>query len=167
MDGQAGLGYDELAGTSAGQVIFSPDSRHVVYIAGKGGSYHLVIDGREEGPPCGGIANDSISFSLVGDHVAYVGMTNHKYFVVRDGEKGPDYDMVHTLVFSSDGKHLAYAARLGQKWFLVVDGKTGPEYDSIYPETVVCNADGSVGYLAFKNGRVFPAGLYHVTQPIK
>ena len=70
-------------------------------------------------------------FSPDGKRVAYSARKGGRWFVVVDGQAGPEYDgiMAGTPVFSPDGKRLAYVPEKGGKWLVVVDGQEGPTYD--------------------------------------
>jgi Tol biopolymer transport system component len=119
--------------------IFSPDSRHVVYIAGQDGKYWIVRDGKI-GKAFSDIIEASLTFSASSDHLAYVAREGKQYVMVLDGRLGPRYDQIGPPVFSPDGKHLAYAARQGKRWLVVRDGAPGPPMD--YAWGPVFSADG-------------------------
>lgn len=125
--------------------VFTPDSKHVVYIAKKGEKAVVVVDGKEDAPH--DKIHDSIpTFSPDGSHRAYVardfgeGPDSGKDRVVIDGKAGPAFDFVppQSLIFSPDGQHHAYGAQRGgvvpqdsSTWTVVLDGKEGPAYDQV------------------------------------
>ena len=77
--------------------------------------------------------------------------------MVVDGQAGAAYDKVGCaeLVFSPDSKHVAYRAQIGEKWFVVLDGQAGGEYDQIPVIKLSFNGDGSLDYLAVKDGTLY------------
>lgn len=125
--------YDEIR-----NVVFSPDSRHLVVKAQRGGSWVMVVDGVEsreyepddnEPGKIAYSADDEIAFSADGRRVAYVARRGGKDFVVVDGAEGNRYDDIRNLTFSADGRHVVHTARRGNKHLVVVGGVEGREYD--------------------------------------
>jgi len=74
-----------------------------------------------------------------------------KRHVEIDGQSGPGYDRIETLIFSSDSKHIAYKALKGIKHVVAVDGQTGPEYDLILDGGPTLHSDGRFEYLALRD----------------
>ncbi len=111
VNGKKGLDYDEI-----NDVHFSSDG-HLYYRASMindGGSF-VIKDEEESGPykatPNGGDMAAALVFSPDGKHVAYRAGDGKHVFVVADGKKGADYDMLHSkLVYSPNSQHLAYLA---------------------------------------------------------
>jgi hypothetical protein len=142
-DGVDGAKYDHILSPP----IFSPDSKHLAYIAESEGKYFVVLDGKE------GKKYDHIIFGAVGalplgdllpvfspdsQHIAYVAIDGGKYMMVRDTEEGKKYDRVVGYeqlvgpVFSPDSKHLAYIASDAQGEYVVVnDNVEGAKYIKI------------------------------------
>jgi hypothetical protein len=81
----------------------------------------------------------------------YAARKGDKWFVVLDGQAGPEYDEIleGTPVFSSDGKRVAYGAGKGGKRFVVIDGQEGTMYDGI--RNLVFSPDGK--HLAYGAGK--------------
>ena len=92
-----------------------------------------------------------------GCHIAYATYVPGGVAVFRDGKTGRAYDGIGkgTLIFSPSGKHLAYGAKKGSKSLVVLDGKEGPQYDVIVPNGPTFRTDGTLEYLAGKNGVLF------------
>jgi len=92
-----------------------------------------VIDGQSEPGEYDEIG--PVIFSPDGKRVAYPAKRDSKWFMVVDGQEGPEYDKISLSreVFSPDSKRLVYGAMKGDKWFVVLDGKAGPEsgYDNV------------------------------------
>jgi hypothetical protein len=127
LDGRAGSFY-----SLTGKPVWSPDSKHLAYVAWYGQDEQCVIlDGRE------GKKYDEISipiFSSDSRHVAYRVRKGANRFVVADGEDGPKYEMGSTisqLKFAPDDNRLIYAVNKDGKWMVVIDGEEGPLYDGI------------------------------------
>lgn len=149
-----GPAYPEIWG-----LTLSPDGRRVAYACKSGKKWRVVVDG-EPGPEYDGIPYYRLIFSPDSQRVAYACQTGKKWRVVVDGEPGPEYDYVHSLTFSPDSRRVAYVAHRGKKRLVVVDGEPGPQYDSIIPGGPSFRPDGTIEWLALKDG-----GLWRVTVP--
>lgn len=136
--------------------VFSPDSKHLGYVAASGtinrwghaevDYYFPVIDGKEGKRHKEKILEEGLVFSPNGEVVAYVAKEFNAQFVVLDGKEHKKYNSIGSkLIFSSDSKRLAYVAEDSGKQFFVVDGKEGKGY-SAYPgidaENLVFSHDG-------------------------
>jgi Tol biopolymer transport system component len=154
LDGREGPPYPWVEG-----LVFSPDSRHLAYVAHRDDSQFVVMDGRE-GPAYDFVAPGRPIFSPDGQRTAYVAGRGGKSLVVVDGREGPKYKDAEFPVFSPDSRHIAYAAQRGDRWRVVVDGREGPEVPDIaYGGEPQFAADGSVRYLVQSAD-----GFYRVTQ---
>lgn len=116
-------------------VLFSPDSKRMVYLASADEAWLIVADGKN-GKPYEGV--DEIAFSPDSSRLAYVAQTGTKQFVVLDGNEGKHYDAVRDLVFSPNGKTLAYAAytKKYKRWCVVINGQEGTAYDLVLAKNV-------------------------------
>ena len=135
---------------------FSPDSRHLAYVAKVDDGYCAVVDG-VEGKPYEWIGYDTrsgisgIVFSLDSSRVAFVAGNpylpdTHQEFAVIDGVEGKPYDSVFGLVFSPDSKRVAYVASVGDRRSAVIDGVEKP-HDGVL-EVVFSPNSKRVGYRA-------------------
>jgi Tol biopolymer transport system component len=133
VDGKVGTAYSSIA-TSP---IFSADSKSVAYVARKGSSNAVVVDG-QPGPSYDKV--DFLSFSRDGDHLAYAARTGTNESLVVDGRATPvdgsiidardgvfyasvspgpigrdraDYTPLGALALSPDGTRVAYVACKG------------------------------------------------------
>ncbi len=90
----------------------SPDSKHVAYVARRGGKQLVVVDG-VEGKEYDRIGQGTLVFSPDSKRVAYGARRGDKQLVVVDGVEGKEYDGIGqgTLVFSPDSKRVAYGGR--------------------------------------------------------
>lgn len=133
LDGQAGRGYATLNGPT---LFFSPDSKHLAYVAVPvttknpvKGPGLVVLDGVETR-----VYDDVFSgpvFSPDSRRLAFVVLEQGKKHVVvcncplegsGDGQVGRAYDTIaEGLNFSPDSKHVVYRAEREGKRFLVVD----------------------------------------------
>jgi len=120
-------------------LLFSPDSRHIAYVAGTDGQSWINRDGKS-GKAFSGIIEASLTFSSSSDHLAYVARDGKQYLMVLDGRIGPRCDQIGPPVFSPDGRRLAYAARQGKRWLVVRDETPGPLMD--YAWGPVFSTDG-------------------------
>lgn len=136
-------------------IVFSPDSKHVAFIALKGNQSVAVEDGKEITSQ--GLIDGvtSLFFSKQGDHlVCVLRDTPATASIVLDGVIGPKYGGVARPQFSDDGHHLLYVAtKTPGKYTLVVDGKEGPLYDWVGTDNpganVLISSDGAhIAYVA-------------------
>lgn len=146
VDGVEGKTYSRLAtsdlgyGRMADPLKFSPDSKHVAYVAltpagpGQLARWVVVVDGVEQKPyetildptyrrlgpealygsPSLG-SRPGVMFSPDGGRTAYVAQWWDasgwmKNTAVVDGVEGTTYDQVHSITFSNDGRRVAYVA---------------------------------------------------------
>ena len=93
-----------------GDIIFSPDGNHLVYVKVEGKTFIVILDNKIIGNYELPNFVSQLTFSLDGNHFAYEASEEDKHFVVLDGKKQKEYDeQITWLTFSKDGKHLAYA----------------------------------------------------------
>lgn len=131
VNGQEGKHYVGIGN----YLMFSPDSRHLLYPA-KIAEYKwtVVIDGKEDGAhDAWAIFNPS--FSPDGKHTAYTAWTipdKGDWYVVIDGQEGKRYKRLYDGVkFSSDSNHSAYSACDNSSCFMVLDGQEAKRYEFI------------------------------------
>lgn len=147
VDGVKQPVYDGLGG----DIMFSPDSRHISYIGIRRNRHFVVIDGSENGP-YDGTAGGTV-FSRHGARVAYVASTNRKWMVLIDGQASSRHDDVTGLALSGEGRRMAYVARDGGKERFVLDGSPGDPWDRIYlPTGGTFSPDGSRWLYVARNG---------------
>ncbi len=123
---------------AVGRPIFSPDSQRVAYVAGAGGKWVVVVDGKE-GKQYDRIGLDSHSliFSPDSRRVAYIAKVGdtwfNNWFVVADGTEGKRYDSLigrlawepepaGRIIFDSPDS-LHYLAKKGNGIYLVGEDK--------------------------------------------
>jgi roadblock/LC7 domain-containing protein len=113
---------------------FSPDGKHVKYVAVRGDSgdkEFIVLDGKE------GTAYGSLEqsiFSPDSKHVAYSAQRGDETsFLVVDGKQQKLEGKAVFLFFSPNSQHLAYYLEIRGTWCVVVDGKP----NATYPGTVM------------------------------
>ena len=108
-DGEAGRKYD---GTGRG-LRFSPDSRHLAYIAARDGEAFVVRT--EQGRHYASVSNTSLVFAPDSQRLAYVANDGERILIALDGEelRPAGEDVSDRVVFSPDSKRLAYTAIVG------------------------------------------------------
>lgn len=117
-------GINFLAGS-----LWSPDGKHVAWLAVRGSKCILVVDGVES-EPWDNLRNGVVSLSADWSRVGFVAEDGKKTFAVLDGKKlGGEFDEVESIVISPDGRRVALQAIRERKRILLVDGQqVGGEY---------------------------------------
>jgi len=146
-----GVEVKEYGYRSVHGLTFSPDSKHVAYVA----DFRVVVDG-VEGKQYNNI--ESPIFSPDSKRVAYAATSGNKQLVVVNGVEGKAYGdfsggtAVKGIIFSPDSKRVAYAAKREDKWLVVVDGLEGKEYRGI--GTIVFSPDSKrIAYCAKRDNK--------------
>jgi WD40 repeat protein len=135
VDGAESKAYDNIK-----EMAFSPNSKHLAFVAQAEHAHFVVVDGMEQkrhsDTTVTGVSN--ITFSPDGQRLAYKVWTrgeNPHEFVVVDGQEGPTWNGIDFICFSPDSRHVAYLAKLwdGNAWvkLVVLDGHEGGRYDEI------------------------------------
>jgi hypothetical protein len=137
-------------------LIFSPDGRHVAYIAYRNRKQILVCDGKE-GPEWDQINLANSTYMHAGlaspfatdGSLVYAAQAGAATFTVTVGREDQAVSRpwgIGVPVRSADGKHLAYATRKDNQSVLVFDGKEVASAQSLSPdrfladnETLVCH----------------------------
>jgi hypothetical protein len=122
-DGQEGREYDQIE-----NIAFSPDGKRFACTARRRDRASVVVtDGGEQAP----YALIAAPLFSPDGRLTYAARRGSQWFAVLDGQEGPPYDAIGTLVFSAQGGRLAYTARRGKRAVLVSDGREVGEYDSL------------------------------------
>jgi len=139
VDGREGTPFDAVD-----RIRFSPDSKHIAYVARLGEEHFLVFDDKIEGK-CyrGGIGVDPPVFSPDGKHLAYVAVGEKSWFVILDGQEQEHFEKVADLAFSPDSAHLAYLAKMGGKGSIVVDGIRHGAYEEVGTGSITFSPDSA------------------------
>ncbi len=165
VDGKAGPVHDGIGGSlppgvtlnqasmqtgyglgSATSILFSPDSRRIAYLAHFGKMKKVFLDDKPEDVEMDFLAGGMV-FSDDSKRLAYGGRRGNQFFLVVDGKKGADYDMLGYYGFSPDGRHTAFMAKKGDKLVIVVNGQERAEYDMVAAGPVF-RTDGVLEFLA-------------------
>ena len=120
--------HDEI---SEAGVVFSADGARFAWVAGtRDGKQVAVIDGEPQ-TTFDGIAPYGVLFSPDGERHAYVARDGETSRVVLDGDAGPAFDQILSIVWSSVGAHLGYIASSGDKRVVSYDHEIVAEVDGI------------------------------------
>lgn len=145
-----GADYDAIS-----DLAFSPDGASLAYLARRGATRLLVLDGKEEPLPEGGFLAAPV---VRPDHkgVGIILATDRGYFL-HEGFAGKPRHQRYTdagdLTYSVAGDH-AYVAMTGKNMHIVVNGKEGPAFDRVV--TPAFSPDGRfLVYRARKDGKRF------------
>jgi WD40 repeat protein len=120
-DGKEGKYYDSVSG-----LVFSQDSKHVMYNARSGGKGIIVKDEIEIAE------SNSLQYSVFspdGNRMACVFKEGDKKYVVADGNRGKLYANITGLIFSPNSKRYAYAAWYDHSMCAVIDGVEQKSYE--------------------------------------
>jgi len=133
-------------------LVFSPDGQKIAYSASNNRGIFVVINGQENKVSGASYIQD-IVFSADSKNVAYKvfqGGGKRKYFVVLNGQRGKEYNVVSNLVFSPDSKHLAYMVSedFRKKAFAVLNGQEGKSYNIIFPPFLFSPDGQRLAYVA-------------------
>src|SRR5262249_52978265 len=112
-----------------GEVSWSPDGRHLAYVAERRGAWTVVRDGRP-GAWHDGIKARSIHWSAGGTHLGYVGEDRGHVLPVIDGVPGRPYEAIAGLEVRDDGGAL-YAARRGGVSYVIDRGREIGPYEDV------------------------------------
>lgn len=152
--------------------VYSPDGRRFAYLVRKAGKTGVAIDSDSHSKPIYyGVTE--IAWDPASERIAFV--ANHDgpsmvaadgeafeegggmWFAVtraagaKDGEEGPGFVGVDSLVFSPSGDHLAYRARRGLRYMIVVGETRSEVYDEVSPP--VFSPDGTKVAFGARRGR--------------
>ncbi|HIJ96078.1 MAG TPA: hypothetical protein HPP94_10180 [Desulfuromonadales bacterium] len=116
-------------------LVFSEDGNHIAYVAQKGTSSYLILDGKEVAIPTGiypwppVIRPDYKGAGII--VVGKKGASMHQAFF-DDGIRTPqNYKECADLVYSKDGKNHAYVAIRNERFVIVTNGVEGPMFDRV------------------------------------
>jgi Tol biopolymer transport system component len=143
VDGLRDSRFDRIADGGTSALLFSPDSKHIAFVAGTSAGWSVVLDGK----PGAAFATQPsrLAFSPDSQHLAFVDSTGGSQAVVLDGKGGQAYAEIKELCFGRTGGHVAYAARVDPgHWVAVVDDKATPPGSAYLDVTDLClNTDGT------------------------
>jgi hypothetical protein len=148
------------------QVVFSGDSRHLIYVIEDGDGKKVVIDG-----VAGDLQRDVIGLTVSRDgfHFAYaVEGDSLKWTAVLDGRPiGGEFARIDHFCLSPDGKHVAYVGATTVEAFaearqqVVVNGNAGPAYYGITAGPIYSPDSGHLAYGATRVEGADGLGIHH------
>ena len=126
--------------------FYSPDNRHIAFLAKSGQEVQLVLDGEEMGEY---LKLLSYHFSETGGEFYFITQNLDRLYYFHKGARqyGPFENIKLTFAVSRDGTHFAFAKKANGIWSLVRDGQDGPVYDLI-AHTVYGGAKGNLAFSA-------------------
>jgi len=134
------------------------DGHKAAYLVGEGKEGLAVCVNGRELRRHKAIGAESLLFSPDGGRLAYSARDGEKWFVVVDGQAGPEFDAVGTVVFNGNAEHFAYPAWLGRNVLAVLDHCPSEPHrvdDTTRVDSVAFTPDGKrFGYtvLGFRGG---------------
>src|SRR5438105_2168234 len=103
-------GKKDRAYTETGDLIFSPDSKHLAYSAQRDGKWCIVNDGTE-GPLYDVVGKSMPIFSPDSKHLAYVAKRADQWMLILDGKESPPVEEVYSPRFNPNGNGFAWCAK--------------------------------------------------------
>ncbi len=129
--------------------VFSPGGKHLFYVALRGKTMVIAIDGVAQPADV-----RDVSFSSDDAHVAYIVANKDKQCVRTDGKDGPLFDTISAFHWSPSSKRCCYIAGQGEQECLVVDGTAGSEkYDAGTTRALFSPDDQQLAVCARHNGK--------------
>ncbi len=128
VDGIEGAPFDSVGCCLSGDVLFSPDSRHVAYIVKRAGKAIVIRDG------VSGRAYDAVTqlfYSANSRQLIYTARRNGREYVVIDGNEVAEGEQILSPVYSDSTGRLAYTSKKDNTWAVVVDGVAGNPFRRI------------------------------------
>ena len=115
---------------------YSDDGKHLGFCGTRQKGSHIVVDGRDAGPPIGYYDPNRWGFDVAGRLYA-AASTNFKWTYLIGDEIGPMFDVISPIAFSPGGQHYAYGGanvlqrfhRLKMDATVVLDGRPGQTYE--------------------------------------
>ena len=162
MNGSQGKSYNRC-----GNLVFSPDSQHLAYLALADGGWYVVVDNKEYGP-YEVVDVTSPVFSPDSQRFAYSARTESYFSPFVDGVALGEYHKVFTPVFSPDNNKVAYTAshrEVGDQ--VIINENRGKIYDRILligGGQIVFDSQQMLHYIA--NGKDQRDHWYLVTETI-
>ncbi len=127
LNGTPSIPYNEV-----GSLMFSPNGRHLAYVAAKGQDQFPTLDNVAIGSYL--YVTELVFHPTAEDDLYFIAQTEKNKWAIwdRHGRRHTEeYPAIRLLTFSPDGKYMAYTYLKNRK-FQVYDGKdSGPGYDSI------------------------------------
>ncbi len=140
---------NEYQGVADKGIAFSPDSRHVAFLAQTQGKWVVVVDGMAS-PPFNTFAKGSFTFNATGTRWLVTADESGKRLLLLDNQPGKPYDDILHPHFSPDGQRVAYAARVGTQWFAVIDGVPSAPCDALLDGNILFSPDSKRAIYAAK-----------------
>jgi len=149
IDGEIGPAFHRI-----GAFGFSPDGGQTAYMGVNDEKKGLMV---HDGDVVNDEAYDSFGipvFSPGGRHLAYFAYQNGKWFIKKDGEKGPAFDAAENPLFCPNGKRMAYLAQKNGRFLVVEDGDIVGDYE--WAGHLTFSPDGKhLAYAAAEDGEAF------------
>ncbi|HUO09201.1 MAG TPA: hypothetical protein VM008_12920 [Phycisphaerae bacterium] len=144
--------YDGILQNS---LVFSGDSKQLVYVARERGKWHVVVDGNEDATAFDEVAAATITWLAATsegqpERLVYIGRRGKEWNLYIDHKVvGDVFDGVVDVSFvvSPDRRHFAFAVARGNQAVLMRDGKAVGVYESIGAGTLAFSPDSEhLGY---------------------
>jgi Tol biopolymer transport system component len=125
-------------------LIFSSDSKHLVYVAVTDDKKWRVVRNGEPGPAYDEIQH--VAFSPDARRLVYAARQAGQWRLVEEDRSGPAYDTIPRVAFSPDSKSLAYVARSKADAFVVLNGVKSQRFDGVSGVPVFSSDSNRLAY---------------------
>ena len=132
---------ESVPGDGVGPFRFSPDGTRTGWLAPRGETWIVVVDGKAK--ECDQVAQEGVIFSPDSRHAMYAsGGDKLQVFVDDVGRDKFDRLAPGFMAFSPENGRVVVGGLRGEKWRAVIDGQESPEYEGLMANSLVFSPDG-------------------------
>ena len=120
FDGKEGKTYQtSFSNKSIDNLVFSPNSKNIFYtVSTSNKEEFIVVNGMEENVY---LEVSNLVFSNNGEHYAYLGKDENKFYIIIDGKKSKPYNYISKPSFDPNNQTVAYGVLDGEELFSITE----------------------------------------------